>query len=129
MKSKKGSVRICGVLFMGSLLANIVMGSMLAGGETLGLATKSRDEASFTQLKEVAKSMGVKVEQQSEPVDVAIAIERVIDKAEKVPARISDKSARAILLVLDEGDKDSFLKQKAFIESLQGNRVLVLPGK
>lgn len=129
MKSKKGSMRICGVLFMGSLLANIVMGSMLAGCETLGLATKSRDEASFTQLKEVAKSLGVKVEQQREPVDVAMAIKRVIDKSVKVPERLPDKSARAILLVLDEGDKDCFLNQKAFIESLQGNRVLVLPGK
>lgn len=130
MKSKKGSAKICGLLFMASLLANLVMGLMLSGCETLGLTKKGHDEVSLTQLKEVAKRLDVEVPQNAEAVDVATGIQNALNKAVvKVPERFSDKATRAVLLVLDENDKNRFLQQKAFLESLQGKRVLVIPQK
>ena len=130
---RKGSANFGWMLFMVSLAANLVMGVMLAGC----LSNKAADpqprptsDASLSQLKDVAERLGVGVDAKSEAIDVATAIRVLLNDAEvKVPSLLSDSASRASLAILNKNDKELLLKQKAFLESLQGKRVLVIPQK
>lgn len=130
---RKGSANFGWMLFMVSLAANLVMGAMLAGClSNKGAEPQSwpSSDASFRQLKDVAERLGVEVDAKSEAIDVATSIRVLLNDAEvKVPSLLSESASRASIAILNKDDKELLLKQKAFLESLQGKRVLVIPQK
>ena len=130
---RKGSANFGWMLFMVSLAANLVMGAMLAGClSNKGAEPQSRpsSDASFRQLKDVAERLGVEVDAKSEAIDIATSIRVLLNDAEvKVPSLLSESASRASIAILNKDDKELLLKQKAFLESLQGKRVLVIPQK
>lgn len=130
---RKGSANFAWMLFMVSLAANLAMGAMLAGclsNKGADPQSRSSRDASFGQLKDVAERLGVEVDAKSEAIDIATAIRVLLNDAEvKVPSLLSESASRASLAILNKDDKELLLKQKAFLESLQGKRVLVIPQK
>lgn len=133
MRQEKGSINIGMMLFMVSLIANVVMAMVLAGCTDLDLDFLNpkqpvRDESSLNQLKDVAKRLGVEVGAEGEAVDVASSIRIAIDESKvTVPEPLSEKAARASLRVIGDADKQLFKMQEEFLKKLQGKRVLVLP--
>lgn len=130
---RKGSANFVWMLFIVSLAANLVMGAMLAGclsNKRANPHPRPSSDASFSQLKDVAERLGVEVDAKSEAIDIATSIRVLLNDAEvKVPILLSESASRASLAILNKDDKELLLKQKAFLESLQGKRVLVIPQK
>ena len=130
---RKGSANFGWMLFMVSLAANLVMGAMLAGclsNKRADPQSRPSSDASFRHLKDVAERLGIEVDTKSEAIDIATSIRVLLNDAEvKVPSLLSETASRASIAILNKDDKELLLKQKAFLESLQGKRVLVIPQK
>ncbi len=109
------------------------MGVMLAGclsNKTTDSLPQPTSDASFRQLKDVAERLGIEVDAKSEAIDIATSIRVLLNDAEvKVPGLLSESASRASIAIVNKDDKELLLKQKAFLESLQGKRVLVIPQK
>ena len=130
---RKGSANFGWLLLIVSLTANLVMGVMLAGclsNKAVDSQTRPMSDASLRQLKDVAERLGVEVDAKSEAIDIATSIRVLLNDAEvKVPSLLSESASRASLAILNKDDKELLVKQRAFLESLQGKRVLVIPQK